>query len=195
MLTSCDPVLLNTHLARFAVEVRKTSYPPSTVHQLLCGLLRHMRDHTPGCPNFLDKKDSRFRALQGTLDSLFHQLLSEGIGVQTKRTEVITKEDEEKLWSSGVMGLTTPRSLQNAGFFVVGKMFSLWGGVEHRKLKLSQLTRHYDPDHYIYYENVSKTNDGSFKKLRIKGKVAPSTCAQKLVKDVQYTSLILTILT
>ena len=31
------------------------------------------------------------------------------------------------------MGLTTPRLLQNAAFFVVGKMFSLDGGVEHMK--------------------------------------------------------------
>ena len=63
LLTSCDPVLLNTHLARFAVEARKTSgdpYPPSTIHQLLCGLLRYMRENVQGCPNFLDKKDSRF---------------------------------------------------------------------------------------------------------------------------------------
>ena len=28
-------------------------------------------------------------------------------------------------------------------------------------------------DHYVYHENISKTNDGSFKKLRIKGKVVP----------------------
>ena len=69
LLTSCDPVLLNTHLARFAVEVRKTNgdyYPPATVYHLLCGLLRHMREHTAGCPNFLDKKDSRFQQLHGT---------------------------------------------------------------------------------------------------------------------------------
>ena len=176
LLTSCDPLLLNTHLARFAVEARKTtgeSYPPATVHQLLCGLLRYMRENVPGCPNFLDKKDSRFRPLQGTLDALFHQLHSDGVGVQTKHTEILTKEDEEKLWSSGVMGVTTPRSLQNAAFFIVGKMFSLRGGVEHRKLKLSQLKRNCDPDHYVYYENVSKTNSGSFRKLRIKGKVVP----------------------
>ena len=37
LLTSYDPVLPNTHLARFAVEARKTNgefYPPATVHQL-----------------------------------------------------------------------------------------------------------------------------------------------------------------
>lgn len=104
---------------------------------------------------------------------MFHLLHSEGIGVQTKQTEILTKEHEEKLWSSGVMGLTTPRALQNAAFSVVGKMFSLRGGLEHRDLKISQLTKHYDPDCYVYHENVSKTNSGSFRKMRIKGKVVP----------------------
>ena len=106
------------------------------------------------------------------MDALFHQLHSDGIGVQTKHSEIL-KEDEEKMWSAGVMGLTTPRSLQNAAFFVVGKMFSLQGGVEHRKLKLSQLKRNHDPDHYVYHENVSKTNSGSFRKLHVKGKIVP----------------------
>ena len=176
LLTSCNSVLLNTHLSKFAVEARKANgeiYPPATIHQLLCGLLRYMRETTPGCPNFLNKQDSQFRQLQGTLDALFHKLHSDGIGVQVRHTEIITKADEEKLWTSGIMGLSNPRSLQNAAFFVVGKMFSLRGGVEHRKLKPTQLKRLRDPDHYIYHENVSKTNDGSFKKLRLKRKVVP----------------------
>ena len=176
LLISCDPALLNIHLARFAAETRKTngdSYPPATVYQLLCGLLRYVRECVPGCPNFLDRKDSRFAQFHGTLDALFRQLHSEGIGIQTKRTETITKEDEEKLWSSGVMGESTPRALQNAAFFVVGKMFNLRGGAERRNLKISQLKRQYNPDHYVYYENVSKNNSGSFKKMRVKGKVVP----------------------
>ena len=40
-----DPSTLNLHLLRFAIETRKTNgkvYPPKTIHQLLCGLLRHM---------------------------------------------------------------------------------------------------------------------------------------------------------
>ena len=165
LLVTCDPSLLNTHLSKFAVEARKANgeiYPPSTIHQLLCGLLRHMRETVPGCPNFLNKQDSHFCHLHGTLDALFHKLHSNGIGVQVRHTEIITKAEEDKLWDSGVMGVSTPRSLQNAAFFVVGKMFSLRGGVEHRNLKLSQLTRNHDPDHYIYQENVSKTNSGSF---------------------------------
>ena len=55
----------------------------------------------------------------------------------------------------------------------MGEMFTLRGGVEHRNLKVSQVKRFYDPDCYIYLENVSKTNDSSFKKLRLKGKKVP----------------------
>ena len=122
LLVTCDPVLLNTHLSKFAVEARKANgeiYPPGTIHQLLCGLLRHMQETTPGCPNFLNKQDSNFCDLQGTLDALFHKLHSDSIGVRVRHTEIITKADENKLWASGVMGVCNPRSLQNAAFFVV----------------------------------------------------------------------------
>ena len=58
-LQCTDPVTLNKHLSKFIVETRKSSgelYPPVTLHQLLCGILRYMRRNNPSCPNFLDKK-------------------------------------------------------------------------------------------------------------------------------------------
>ena len=142
ILTSTDPEVLNKYLSLFAVEARKTngdSYPPATLHQLLCGILRHMRAINSECPNFLDKKDGKFKKLQSTLDSLFHNLHSEGIGKQIKHAEIFTSDNEVKLWESGVVGLSTPTSLQNAVFYTIGKMFCLRGGQEHRSLKLSQL--------------------------------------------------------
>ena len=89
----------------------------------MSGLLRYMQGTNPNCPNYLNKQDTRLQPLQDTLDVHFHKLHSEGIGVQVKHTEIITKEDEVKLWTSGAMGLDSPRSLQNAAFFIVGKMF------------------------------------------------------------------------
>ena len=132
-----------------------------------------MRETSPDCPNFLDKHDSRFRQLHHTLDALFHKLHSEGIGVQVKHAEVLTKDDEAKLWDSGVMSATLPKSLQNVAFYVVGKMFTLCGGVKHCSLKLSQIKRNTNPDHYVYYENVSKNTNGSFKQIHLKRKVVP----------------------
>ena len=132
-----------------------------------------MREANPNCPNFLNKQDTRFQSLQHTLDAHFHKLHSEGIGIQVKHTEIITKEDEPKLWTSGTMGVGTPKSLQNAAFYVVGKMFSLRGGVEHRSLKLSQVKRMSNSDQYVYHENVSKNHNGSFKKIHVKKKAVP----------------------
>ena len=88
-----------------------------------------------------------------------------------KHAEVVTKEEEDQLWREGVMNTTTPVGLQNAAFFVVGKMFCLRGGQEHRGLQLSQLKR-FD-DKYVYYENVSKNRNGSFKQLHVRSKAVP----------------------
>ena len=171
-----DPKILNRHLSCFVLKTRKSNgerYPPATLHHLLCGLLRHFRQQNTGCPNFMDKKDLRFWELHGTLDVHFHQLLSEGIGRQVQHAEIITKSEENQLWKSGVMGTSTPRSLQNAVFYYVGKLCCLRGGQEHRALKLSQLKRHTNPDWYTYYENVSKNRNGTFKQLHVKEKEVP----------------------
>ena len=98
ILLCSDPELLNLHLSRFVIETRKANgeiYPPSTLHQLLCGILRFM--HNPECPNFLDKSDNRLRRLQGTLDSYFHKLHSEGIGRHVMHAETISADEENQL--------------------------------------------------------------------------------------------------
>ena len=74
----------------------------------------------------------------------------------------------EERCSGGVLGISSPRSLQNAVFYSVAKVFSLRGGVEMRSLSISQIKRFQDPDRYVYTENVSKTNSGTFKKLHTK---------------------------
>ena len=51
------------------------------------------------------------------------------------------------------MDTKTPTGLQNVAFFVVGKMFCLRGGQEHRGLRLSQLKRF---NKYVYYEKHIK---------------------------------------
>ena len=90
------------------------------------------------------------------MDSRFHQLHSTGVGRETKHARVLTRDDEDKLWRSGVMGTKTPKALQNATFYVVGKMFSLRGGTELRNVKISQLKRETNPDRYVYTENMAK---------------------------------------
>ncbi len=138
ILECADKAVLNCTLAKFVVEARKTTgepYPPKTIHFLMCGLLRHMRSVNAQCPNFLNKKDPEFNSLHGVMDVHFHKLHSDGYGCDVKHAKVLSKEDEQRLWAKGVMGTATPKSLQNAAFYIAGKMFSLRGGAELRNLK------------------------------------------------------------
>ena len=60
LLTDPNIDQLNKYLSQFVVEARKSNgenYPPATLHQILCGIMRHMREITPDCPNFLNKSD------------------------------------------------------------------------------------------------------------------------------------------
>ena len=171
---SRDVVRLEKWLCLFVVEARKqdgNSYPPSTIQSLLSGILRHMRELHTDTPDFLSKKDHRFRALKGTIESTYSELRKNGVGAEVKHTPIVTKEEEEMLWSKKVMGVDLPRQLQRTIFFYVGKVFCLRGGVEQRALKPSQFQRRHGPDHYVYIENGSKNNPGTT--VRVENKVVP----------------------
>ena len=57
--------------------------------------------------------DKEFIVLRSPLDSLYHRLHTQGVGCNAKPTEVLTQEDEEKLWDSGVLYQNTPQGLLN----------------------------------------------------------------------------------
>ena len=71
-------------LQRFVSEARRADeceYPPKTLYQLLCGLLRHTRSAQHDPLNFLDGKDVRFKNLHGTCDVVFHSLREMVLGL------------------------------------------------------------------------------------------------------------------
>ena len=125
-------------------------------------MLRHSRLVQDDPPNFLDRKDVRFKKLHGTCDVAFRELHESGVGATKKSAEVITRENEDKLWKSGVLNTTSPGGLQNAVFFNVGKVCCLRGGEEQRNLKPTQFTRHHNPERYVYTEHGSKNRNGGF---------------------------------
>ena len=159
LLTSGSAQQLDHWLSFYVLETRNSkgnSYPPKTLYQLFSGLLRHMRTVNPNAPNFLDKSNHTFRKLHNVIDNLFKELSKEGVATQTKHTEIVTKEEESLLWSTGVLGLHTPKSLLNAVFYCNGKNFCLRGGQEHRELKLSQFRR--ADDHYYMRRILQRTD-------------------------------------
>ena len=103
------------------------------------------------------------------MDSVYRKLRSDGIGTRKKCTETFTKEEENQLWESGVLGIDNPTSLLRAVFFSNGKNFCLRGDNEHRNLRLSQLKR--TENGYVYTENVSKNRSGGLAQLHVKNKL------------------------
>ena len=61
--------------------------------------------------------DHTFVELHNVCDTLFRQLHSDGVGSETKETSVIMKDEENKLWSYGILGLHSPKSLLRTTFF------------------------------------------------------------------------------
>ena len=174
LLSSTDPALLCKWLTRFVAETRTTQgkpYPPSTLYQLLTGLLRQMKDVAPGALNFLDKRDLHLKPLHNSLDSLFRNLRTRNIGTSVQHTEIFTKEEEQMLWDTGVLGTSTPQSLLNAVFYMNGKSFCLRGGEDYRRLCLSQIVRQTNPDCYVYTEASSKNKKGTFMEMHVPNKV------------------------
>ena len=54
---------------------------------------------------------------------MFRKLRSEGVGTDVRHAPLVTPDEEDKLWESGVLNITTPKGLQRAVFFMWGNVF------------------------------------------------------------------------
>ena len=170
---SCSKEILNKWLCVFINETRSKNgdfYSPKSIYALLTGILRYMKVENPVYPNFLDKGDPAFSTFLVTLDNLLKSLRADGIDANSLHTEGISSDEENQLWTSGVLNMNTPIGLLRAVFFYNGKCFCLRGGQEHRDLGISQLQRLYNPDRYIYRENASKNRQGGIIQMRLEHK-------------------------
>ena len=72
----------------------------------------------------MNRKDQSFRELTGALQVRFRELWEEGVGAVVKHTAAVTKDEEDTLWKSGVIGVDDLLPLKRAVFYV-GKIFCL----------------------------------------------------------------------
>ena len=116
---------LSHWLTRFVLEVRKmdgTEYPPNTLHHIVCGIMRHLRNENYTVDIFKDKEFSQFRS---SLDAEMKRLQSKGIGSVHKQAEPFTKEEEELLWENKILGDHSPEALLNTMIYMNGLYFAL----------------------------------------------------------------------
>ncbi len=103
-----------------------------------------------------------------------HQLLKSrsATGTNPCQSDVVSTDDEELLWTKGVMGVDTPKQLIRAVFYYCGLSLCLRGGDEHRALNVSRLVVS-DPKNrgeeivcYEYTEHGSKNNKGGLQQIK-----------------------------
>lgn len=102
-------------------ETRKANgeeYTPRSLYLIQAGLQRHLRQVRPS-EDLNIFQDASFKLLKNVCDSLFKRLHSKGIGTETKATPVISANEEDKLWESGVINMDTPQGLLRGVFFTM----------------------------------------------------------------------------
>lgn len=164
-LLTATPTRLDYWLSKFVIEVRRNDgqpYPPNSLYNITCGLLRYIRQTKPDINIF---QDSNFFGFRKALDGRMKQLRCNGIGVQTKQAEPLSIEEEDQLWRNGHLGDHSPQVLLDTMLYLCGIYFAMRSGEEHRSLQITQFeiveSSGIDkPGHLIYYENFSKNNSG-----------------------------------
>jgi hypothetical protein len=123
----------------------------------------------------------------------------EGFGLQTRKAEVISVHKEEYLWTSGLLGDSSPTCLLDTLVFLLGLNFALRSGEEHRTLSRDQLKVCHSLDgalaYLLYTEKFSKTNRRGLKDYNVNRKIVrayadldnPSRCVVALYQ--KYLSL------
>ncbi len=95
---------------------------PNSLHHIVCGIMRHLRLTCYPTIDFFSHTE--FIDFKRSLDAEMKRLQSKGIGSTKRQAEVLTREDEEKLWKKGLLGDTTPQQLLDTIIFYNGLYFA-----------------------------------------------------------------------
>eukprot|EP00058_Branchiostoma_floridae_P002267 XP_002587755.1 hypothetical protein BRAFLDRAFT_94659 [Branchiostoma floridae] len=112
---------MNFWLMKFIFEVRRRDgkpYPPKTLYCLVSGLMRHFReDLNRHDMNFLDRSDIRFAEFRKALDAKMKELTAAGVGVTKRQADPLTTDDEDRLWESNTISLSTSEGMLYGVYF------------------------------------------------------------------------------
>ena len=106
-----DAKQLDEKLQKFFAEKRKkdgSEYEPDSLRVMLAALDRHMRENEA---SFSIAKDREFFNSRKVLEGKAKLLRQMGLGKRPNAAKALTSQDEEQLWSKGVLGDHSPQSL------------------------------------------------------------------------------------
>ena len=168
---------LATLLSKFVLEVRKKNgdeFPPNTLLHIVSGLQRYLRLN--GQPEIDFFKLPDFAGFRADLDAEMKRLQRSGLGSKRRQAEPLTIDEEELLWTKGLLGSNSPQTLVDTIFFMNGIYFALRSGAEHRQLRhdpcqIELFERSGERSYLKYTEDLSKNKPGGLKGRKMKPKV------------------------
>ena len=154
---------LNELISYFVFEVKKQDgreYPANSLHSLVSSLQRYLK--TQCGKNFRFFNDDFFSKLRTSLDTVMKERSAAGIGVESKRAEVISLEEENRLWAKNILGEDSGTQLVETLVYLFGLHLALRGGKEHRRLRCvnPRIVLKYDDKgkkYLEYTEGISET--------------------------------------
>ncbi len=105
-ITSLSRETLAKYMAMFTLEVRKKDGSEYIPGNIICGLMRHLRACGDVSIDFF--KNGVFADFRSILDGEMKRLRTKGLGTCTKKAECIDTDEEDVLWTKGILGDHSP---------------------------------------------------------------------------------------
>lgn len=160
---------LDEMLQKFFAEVRKkdgSDYEPDSLRVMIASLDRHLKE---AGSSISIAKDREFVNSRKVLEGKARFLREQGYGKRPRASKALTTEDEELLWSKGLLGSQSPKSLITTMWFLLTQHSGLRGCQEHHDMYVEDFSFTKDDngvEYITYEENPTKTRQGGLRKKR-----------------------------
>ena len=108
-----------------------SDYEPDSLRIMLASLDRHLKETGS---NISIAKDREFVDSHKALEGKARYLREQGYGKRPHASKALTTEDEELLWTKGLLGNQSPKSLIATMWFFLTHHFGLRGCQEHHDI-------------------------------------------------------------
>ena len=159
-MSKYTPENYNSILCRYFAEIRKQGggeYEPDCLRVMLAAMDRKLLEAK--YPKTV-KKDNELLECRRVLKGRSRELRAAGMGKKHNRAKSLTKEEEDILWASGLLGKESPRALLKAMFWLFTQHFGWRGRHGQHELKIEDFLFSKDDDgtEFIYFiEGPTKT--------------------------------------
>ena len=179
MLTKAN---LEYSLCRFICEVKKSreegDYPGHTLYQMTCALQNHLKKIGI---NWRLVHGDEFQNFQRVLDSVMQERAGWGLGTIKKQAQVISIQNEVKLWEKGILGEDNPEKFRSTVLYLISVNCALRAGDEHHTLRrpggCTPFQSTIESDEFgvnciVYREDfITKKNRGGLKDMKKERKI------------------------